>query len=146
MTVAPILPLSHGFAAAEARRHLRAWGITYAMIADELSVSRQYIWQIVHRTVPVSPRMQAFVQETIAGLILEQQRSLTPGKRMRAARVISGLTLKQAAALAGYTWVAVQRWEKDICVPKPGVLWHLRMIYGVGEDWTPGSLDTRRSA
>ena len=116
------------------------------MIAEELSVSRQYVWQVLHRSIPVSPRMDALVRGAAEALILRRQRSWTLGRRMRAARVLSGFTLKQAAEMAGYTWVAVQRWEKDMCLPKPGVLWHLRMLYGVNEDWTPGSFGNRLSA
>ncbi|MCK5573987.1 MAG: hypothetical protein KAJ12_14550, partial [Bacteroidetes bacterium] len=33
--------------------------------------------------------------------------------------------------LIGYSWVGVQRWERDQCLPKPGVLWHLLNLYGV---------------
>jgi transcriptional regulator with XRE-family HTH domain len=54
---------------------------------------------------------------------------------MRAARIRAGFTLKEAAGLIGYTWVAVQRWEKDVCLPKPGVLLHLRSVYGAEEPW-----------
>jgi len=61
----------------------------------------------------------------------------TYGQRLRAAREGAGLTLKDVAGLIGYSWVAVERWELDRCVPKPGVLWHLRQIYMVGDDWLP---------
>jgi transcriptional regulator with XRE-family HTH domain len=64
-----------------------------------------------------------------------------PGGLLRAAREGAGLTLKEAAALIGYSWVAVERWELGRCLPKPGVLWHLRQVYGVDEEWAP-----RRSA
>ncbi|MBI5474398.1 MAG: helix-turn-helix transcriptional regulator [Ignavibacteriae bacterium] len=53
------------------------------------------------------------------------------------ALIAGGLTLKQVAAMIGYTWIAVARWEKNKCLPKPSVLLHLRNIYGVGEDWLP---------
>lgn len=59
------------------------------------------------------------------------------GQRLRAARQASGMTLKEVAELIGYSWVAVERWELDRCVPKPGVLWHLRQVYRVGDDWLP---------
>ena len=52
------------------------------------------------------------------------------GEQLRAARLASGLTLKQVAGLIGYSWVGVERWEKDVCRPKPGVLWHLFTLYG----------------
>jgi hypothetical protein len=146
MDTAAVFSISRRSSGESERRRLRAWGVTYAMIAEELSVSRQYVWQVLHRSVPVSPRMDLMVRGAAEALIQRQQRSWTLGKRMRAARVFSGFTLKQAAAMAGYTWVAVQRWEKDLCLPKPGVLWHLRMLYGVDEDWTPGRAGTRLSA
>jgi hypothetical protein len=34
--------------------------------------------------------------------------------------------------------VGVERWEKNICRPKPSVLWHLLTLYGVAEEW-PGT-------
>ena len=37
------------------------------------------------------------------------------------------------AGLIGYSWGGVERWEKDQCVPKPGGLWHLFSLYGIGE-------------
>jgi len=37
--------------------------------------------------------------------------------------------------MIGYSWVGVARWEKNQCLPKPGVLWHLCNLYCVGEDW-----------
>ena len=37
--------------------------------------------------------------------------------------------------MIGYTWVGVERWEKNLCRPKPGVLWHLCSLYCVGEEW-----------
>lgn len=55
------------------------------------------------------------------------------GAHLRAARISAGFTLKEIAGLIGYTWVAVQRWEKDVCLPKPGVLLHLRSLYGAQE-------------
>ena len=59
----------------------------------------------------------------------------TIGSRLRAARLAAGLTLKQVAALLSYTWVAVERWEKGVSLPKPGVLRHLAHLYGVDEEW-----------
>jgi len=145
-TNAPVLPLTPSRNGYADLRSIRAWGITYAMIASELSVSRQYIWQVLHGSIPASAQTQDLLRSTVESLILRQQRTWTPGRRMRSARIRSGLTLKQAATRAGYTWVAVQRWEKDLCSPKPGVLWHLRMIYGVDEDWTPIAAGQRLSA
>ena len=59
----------------------------------------------------------------------------TIGARLRAARVSAGLTLKQVAGIISYTWVAVERWEKGACLPKPGVLRHLAHLYGVDDEW-----------
>ena len=137
MAAASLFSMSYRPTAQDHCRRLRAWGVTYAMIADELAVSRQYVWQVLHRAIPVSPRMDAVVRGTAEALIVRQQSSWTTGRRMRSARIVAGLTLKQAAELAGYSWVAVQRWEKDVCLPKPGVLWHLRHLYRVGENWLP---------
>jgi hypothetical protein len=36
--------------------------------------------------------------------------------------------------MIGYSWVGVERWEKDVCLPKPGVLWHLFTLYGAREE------------
>ena len=47
------------------------------------------------------------------------------------------MTLKEVARAIGYTWVGVERWEKNICRPKPSVLWHLLTLYGVAGEW-PG--------
>jgi len=55
----------------------------------------------------------------------------TLGWRLRSARVASGLSLKGAAEKIGYTCTSVARWEKDRCLPKPGVLLHLCRLYGV---------------
>ncbi len=59
----------------------------------------------------------------------------TVGNHLRAARIRARLTLKQVAGMLSYTWVAVERWEKGACLPKPGVLRHLAHLYGVDDVW-----------
>ena len=63
-------------------------------------------------------------------IIAQRKHMRSFGEQLRAARIASGLTLKQVADMIGYSWVGVERWEKDVCRPKPGVLWHLFMLYG----------------
>jgi transcriptional regulator with XRE-family HTH domain len=67
------------------------------------------------------------------------QRCLTAtfGSQLRRARINAGYTLKEISLVIGYSWVAVARWEQDMCLPKPGVLWHLRHLYGTGGEWAP---------
>ena len=128
---------------ARVRNKMRPWGITITYLAMQLGVSRQYIWQVVYYRTIISRdkalEVEALIDETIA----QRRHMKTFGDRLRAGRIAAGLTLKQAAELIGYTWIAVERWERNKCLPKPGVLWHLRSVYGVGEDWLPVSLPVR---
>ena len=64
-----------------------------------------------------------------------QEDKKTIGSRLRKARIATGMTLKQVAGILSYTWVAVERWEKGVCLPKPGVLRHLAHLYGVDDQW-----------
>jgi transcriptional regulator with XRE-family HTH domain len=123
------------------RQAMRQCGMTSVQIALGLGVSRQYVSVILRGKSYVS---DAKLDE-IEGLVSKwstAQKS-TAGQRLRAARLCAGLTLKEAADLIGYSWMAVERWEKDRCCPKPGVLWHLRHVYCVGEDWIPTNHDQR---
>jgi transcriptional regulator with XRE-family HTH domain len=122
---------------ARIRTQMRPWGVTITEIAMEMGVSRQYIWQILYGKTPVSERKAIEVAAFVERLIDRCKSASSTGDRIRRARISSGLTLKQAAAQIGYSWVAVERWEKGVCLPKPGVLWHLRHVYGVGDDWLP---------
>ena len=122
---------------ARVRLQMRPWGITITDLAMALGVSRQYVWQVLYAKTPVSNQKQAEVQAAVDALICERRSGASFGQRLRGARLNAGLTLQQIAGQIGYSWVAVERWEKDICLPKPGVLWHLRHLYGVGEDWFP---------
>jgi transcriptional regulator with XRE-family HTH domain len=116
------------------RSKMGQWGITLTFLAGELGVSRQYAWQVVHNRIPLSARKAKSVERTVDAIIERQAHLTTFGARLRAARLAAGLTLKQVASMIGYSWVGVERWEKDVCVPKPGVLWHLFSLYGTDQD------------
>jgi DNA-binding XRE family transcriptional regulator len=116
---------------------MRRWGITVTYLATQLRVSRQYAWQVMYHRTMVS-RPKALEVETAIDSIIERQSHVQSfGDRLRAARISKGLTLKQVADKIGYSWVGVERWEKNICLPKPGVLWHLQNLYEVDKDWMP---------
>ncbi|CAG1772950.1 hypothetical protein BAC2_03300 [uncultured bacterium] len=123
---------------ASARSRMRPWGITITDVAMQLGVSRQYVWQVVYERIPVSDGKRAEVDAIIDRIMSARRYGASFGQRLRGARIGAGMTLREVAGKIGYSWVAVERWEKDVCLPKPGVLWHLRHIYGVGEDWLPG--------
>lgn len=116
---------------------MKQWGITVTYLAAELGVSRQYAWQVVGYRTMVSPKKAFETEAAVDSIIAQKSHLQTFGDRMRAARVVAGLTLKQVAEKIGYSWVGVERWEKNICLPTPGVLWHLRALYGVDENWMP---------
>ena len=109
---------------------MKRWGITVSFLAEQLGVSRQYAWQAVHYRTPLSAEKAREIERTVDTIIAQRSHMRSFGEQLRAARVASGLTLKQVAGMIGYSWVGVERWEKDICRPKPGVLWHLFMLYG----------------
>jgi transcriptional regulator with XRE-family HTH domain len=127
---------------ARIRTQMRPWGVTITDIAMEMGVSRQYIWQILYDKTPISEQKAREVTAFVDRLIERQKSGTSLGERLRRARIASCLTLKEAAAQIGYSWVAVERWEKNLCMPKPGVLFHLRHVYSVGEDWLPTSQPT----
>ncbi len=131
---------------AQTRHRMRPWGITISDLAMNLGVSRQYVWQVLYGKIPVSEQKREEIDATIDRMVNTRRFGSSFGQRLRSARIGAGLTLRQAAARIGYSWVAVERWEKDVCLPKPGVLWHLRHIYGVGEDWLPGGNATHQLA
>jgi len=134
-------PTAHGTARIAAiRQAMRRWGMTPAQVAMGLGVSRQYVWVILQGRSYVSDAKLGEIERLVGEWIARQKEASTAGQRLRAARLYAGLTLKEAAELIGYSWVAVERWEKDHCLPKPGVLWHLRHVYCVGEDWIPTTL------
>jgi len=117
------------------RKKMKPWGITLSYLAGELGVSRQYAWQIVHYRTILSVQKAIEIESTVDRIIKERAHVRTFGDRLRAARISAGFTLKQVAGMIGYTWVGVERWEKNLCRPKPGVIWHLCNLYCVGEDW-----------
>jgi transcriptional regulator with XRE-family HTH domain len=121
------------------RREMRRWGMTPAQVAMGLGVSRQYVWVILQGRTYVSDAKLGEIEKLVGQWIERQREAATAGQRLRAARLYAGLTLKEVAELIGYSWVAVERWEQDRCLPKPGVLWHLRHLYCVGEDWIPAT-------
>ena len=117
------------------RKKMKPWGITVSYLAGFLGVSRQYIWQVVHYRGLVSRARALEIEKAVDRIIDERTHVRTFGDRLRAARISAGFTLKQVASMIGYTWVGVERWEKNQCLPKPGVLWHLCNLYCVSEDW-----------
>jgi ribosome-binding protein aMBF1 (putative translation factor) len=118
---------------------MRRWGITVTYLSNQLGVSRQYAWQVMYHRTLVSRTKALQVETAIDSIIATQSHMQTFGDRLRAARISKGLTLKNVADKIGYSWVGVERWEKNICLPKPGVLWHLRSLYQVDENWLPAS-------
>lgn len=120
------------------RTKMKQWGITASFLAVQLGVSRQYAWQIIHYRTFLSVERALEIEDTVDLIIAQQKHVRTVGDRLRAARIAAGLTLKEVARAIGYTWVGVERWEKNICRPKPSVLWHLLTLYGVAGEW-PGA-------
>jgi transcriptional regulator with XRE-family HTH domain len=121
------------------RSRMRPWGLTITDIAMEMGVSRQYVWQILYDKTPISERKASEVSALVDLLIKRVKSRSTLGDRLRRARIGADLTLKEVASQIGYSWVAIERWEKNQCLPKPGVLFHLQHVYNVGEDWLPTS-------
>jgi len=117
------------------QKKMKPWGITLSYLAQHLGVSRQYAWQIVHYRTILSRAKALEIERAVDSIIDERAHVRTFGDRLRAARISAGYTLKEVGSMIGYTWVGVERWEKNQCVPKPGVLWHLCNLYCVGEDW-----------
>jgi transcriptional regulator with XRE-family HTH domain len=116
-------------------KKMKPWGITVSYLAHNLGVSRQYAWQIIHYKTVLSSKKALEIEKAVERIIEDRAHVRTFGDRLRAARISAGYTLKEVGSMIGYTWVGVERWEKNQCVPKPGVLWHLCNLYCVGEDW-----------
>jgi transcriptional regulator with XRE-family HTH domain len=115
---------------ARVREDMKRSGITVSFLAAQLGVSRQYAWQAVRYRTPISTDRAREIAGTVDRIIAQRSHIRSFGEQLRAARIASGLTLKEVAGMIGYSWVGVERWEKDICRPKPGVLWHLFTLYG----------------
>ena len=113
------------------RKNMRRWGIGVSFLARQLDVTRQYAWQIVHYRTPLYLERALEIEHVVDGMVVRRTHLKTFGDRLRAARISAGLTLKEVAGMIGYTWVGVERWEKNICRPKPGVLWHLCSVYEI---------------
>ncbi len=116
---------------------MKQWGITVTYLSSQLGVSRQYAWQVMYHRTMVSHSKALQVESTIDAIITHQSHVRSFGDRLRAARISKGLTLREVADIIGYSWVGVERWEKNVCLPKPGVLWHLQTLYGVDKNWMP---------
>jgi transcriptional regulator with XRE-family HTH domain len=116
-------------------KKMKPWGLTLSYLAQNLGVSRQYVWQIIHYRTVLSRAKALEIEKAVDRIIEERSHVRTFGDRLRAARISAGYTLKEVGSMIGYTWVGVERWEKNQCVPKPGVLWHLCNLYCVGEEW-----------
>jgi transcriptional regulator with XRE-family HTH domain len=123
--------------AAGIREELRQRGISVAEFARSARCSRQFAWQVLNGTVTASDSLLRRFECTLAGTIAVAESAATTGMRLRRARRRAGYTLKETAAMIGYTWIAVERWEQDVCLPKPGVLWHLCRVYGEDPTWIP---------
>ena len=115
------------------RGKMKRWGITVSYLARQMGVSRQYAWQLVHQRTLVSEERARDLDRSVEAIIRRREHLTSFGDRLRAARLAAGFTLKEVAALIGYSWVGVERWELDVCLPKPGVLWHLLALYGVSQ-------------
>ncbi len=118
-------------AVARLRQLMKSFGMPISMLASELGVSRQYIWQVIHTQISISLSRALQIEQAGRRLADRRKNFMTFGERLRAARVSAGMTLKEVAERIGYSWVGVERWEKDQCLPKPGVLWHLLSVYGI---------------
>jgi transcriptional regulator with XRE-family HTH domain len=126
------------------RGKMKPWGLTISYLARQLGVSRQYAWQILHYETHLSVERAMEIENVVDGIIAARRHIDSFGKRLRAARISAGLTLKEVASMIGYSWVGVQRWEKDVCIPKPGVLWHLAQLYGPDASWILGGMMPQR--
>jgi transcriptional regulator with XRE-family HTH domain len=110
---------------------MEEWGVSHTFLAGQLGVSRQYVWQVLNQPTALSEE-RARVIEVVVDAIIERQMHLrTLGDRLRAARRAAGLTIKEVAAKIGYSWVVLQRWEKNVSLPGLEVLLRLCGVYGI---------------
>jgi transcriptional regulator with XRE-family HTH domain len=104
----------------DALEQLQRWRLEYGALASRLGIAEAQLWDHLHRlTHRGALRLDGAVGLGEQGV----------GEKLRSARRRVGLSLKQAARLTGYTPAAVQRWEKEKCLPKPGVLLLLCSVY-----------------
>jgi transcriptional regulator with XRE-family HTH domain len=107
------------------------WGVSHTFLAGQLGVSRQYVWQVLNQPTALSPVKARVIEEVVDRIITGQMHLRTLGDRLRAARRAAGLTLKEVASKIGYSWVVIQRWEKNVSLPGLEVLLRLCTVYGV---------------
>jgi len=113
------------------RAKMSEWGISHTFLAARLGVSRQYVWQVLNTPDRLSASKARLIDETI-DLIIEREMHLrTLGDRLRAARRSAGFTLKEVARNIGYSWVVIERWERNAALPSLQVLLRLCGAYGV---------------
>ena len=113
------------------RGKMEAWGISHTFLARQLDVSRQYVWQVLNKPALLSPVKARMIGEKVDLIIARQMHLRTLGDRLRAARRSADMTLKDVAATIGYSWVVVQRWEKNVSLPGIPVLLRLCGVYGI---------------
>ena len=113
------------------RAKMEEWGVSHTFLARRLGVSRQYVWQVLNQPEALSLEKARLIEETVDTIISRQMHLQTLGDRLRAARRAAGLTLKQVASEIGYSWVVIQRWEKNVCLPGLEVLLRLCGVYGI---------------
>lgn len=107
------------------------WGVSHSFLAGRLGVSRQYVWQVLNQPAALSTAKARTIEEAV-DLIIERQMHLrTLGDRLRAARRAAGFTLKEVASEIGYSWVVIQRWEKNVSLPGIEILLRLCGVYGI---------------
>ena len=112
-------------------RRMEEWGVSHTFLAGQLGVSRQYVWQVLNQPSALSEEKAEMIGEVVDLIIGKQMHLKTLGDRLRAARRAAGLTLKEVAAKIGYSWVVIQRWEKNACLPGLEVLLGLCDVYGI---------------
>ncbi len=110
---------------------MEEWGVSHTFLAGKLGVSRQYVWQVLNQPSALSQDKARVMEEVVDMIIGRQMHLRTLGDRLRAARRAAGLTLKEVAAKIGYSWVVIQRWEKNVCLPGLEVLLRLCGVYGI---------------
>jgi len=113
------------------RGKMEEWGVSHTFLAGQLGVSRQYVWQVLNHPTALSPSRALMIEDAVDRIIDRQMHLRTLGDRLRAARRAAGLTLREVASEIGYSWVVIQRWEKNVCLPGLEVLLRLCGVYGV---------------
>ncbi|HTY58057.1 MAG TPA: helix-turn-helix transcriptional regulator [Bacteroidota bacterium] len=110
---------------------MEEWGVSHTFLAGRLGVSRQYVWQVLNQPTALSEDKARVIEDVVDAIIDRQMHLRMLGDRLRAARRAAGLTLKEVAGKIGYSWVVLQRWEKNVCLPGLEVLLRLCSVYGI---------------